>query len=73
MSRWAFDRSAAAGDDRPTFYTLELFRADELVKLHFFDADELDAAKGTALVAVRNGSADRAEVRDDRSRLMFKR
>lgn len=58
--------------DAPSkFYRLELFEGGELTQIQFFDSDELDEAKESAISAITSGAADHAEVRDDSLRLIF--
>jgi hypothetical protein len=52
-------------------YRLDLFHAGELMEIRLFEDHELAQAKASATAAMRNGSADRAEVRDDLARLVF--
>lgn len=67
------DQASSRDDDCALFYGLELFEGHELIAVHFFESHELVDARRAADEAVRNGVADRAELRDDQSRLIFDR
>lgn len=69
MRPGANEQAADPGDSK--FYRLELFEGGELTQIQFFDSHEFAQAKQSALDAVRDGTADHAEVRDDASRLVF--
>jgi hypothetical protein len=50
---------------------MDLFEAGELAAIHFFGSWELEEATRRAVLAVNDGTADRAQVRDDSGALIF--
>ena len=66
--------SASDGEAAPAssaFYRVDLFDLGEPIEVQFFEAHELQAAKQWALAAAANGTARRAEVRDDADKLLL--
>ncbi|HET7316407.1 MAG TPA: hypothetical protein VFI88_03150 [Sphingomicrobium sp.] len=50
---------------------MDLFEAGELAAIYFFGSRELEEATHRAIAAVEDGTADRAQVRDDSGALIF--
>ena len=66
--------SASDGEAAPAssaFYRVDLFDLGEPIEVQFFEAHELQTANQWALDAVANGTARRAEVRDDADKLLL--
>jgi hypothetical protein len=58
--------------EKTKFFQVALFRSGEPTQIEFFESDELPEAKQSAIVAVRTGAADYAEVRDEVDKLTFR-
>jgi len=64
--QWTYSRREAL------FYCVELFDGQGLTAIQFFDGQDLESAKRTAIGAVQSGAADTARILDDRARMVFR-
>ena len=52
------------------FYCVELFDKSGLAEVQFFDSNELDRAKVSAIASIQSGAVETARVIDDGGRLV---
>ena len=64
--QWTYSRREAL------FYCVELFDGQGLTAIQFFDGQDLEIAKHTAIAAVQSGAADTARILDDQARMAFR-
>jgi hypothetical protein len=54
------------------FYCVELFDDCGLTAIQFFDGDQLEVARRSAIDAIQCRQAERARILDDQARLVFR-